>query len=60
MELSIEFFPPKTPEGEVRLMQTRERFSADLKPAFLFGDLRCRRIYAGGDTTNRTNDPRDR
>ena len=34
MELSIEFFPPKTPEGEVRLMQTRERFSADLKPAF--------------------------
>ncbi|NCY01206.1 MAG: methylenetetrahydrofolate reductase [NAD(P)H], partial [Burkholderiaceae bacterium] len=34
MELSIEFFPPKTPEGEVRLAQTRERFSAALQPAF--------------------------
>ena len=34
MELSIEFFPPKTPEGAVRLAQTCERFSTTLKPAF--------------------------
>ncbi|NBO86234.1 MAG: methylenetetrahydrofolate reductase [NAD(P)H], partial [Burkholderiaceae bacterium] len=33
MELSVEFFPPKTPEGEARLLQTRERISAALKPA---------------------------
>ena len=49
MELSVEFFPPKTPEGEARLLQTRERISAALKPAFYsvtFG--------AGGSTQSGT------
>jgi methylenetetrahydrofolate reductase (NADPH) len=34
MELSIEFFPPKTPEGEKKLQLVRERFSETLKPSF--------------------------
>ena len=49
MELSIEFFPPKTPEGETRLVQTRERLTAALRPAFYsvtFG--------AGGSTQSGT------
>ncbi|BEI38006.1 MULTISPECIES: methylenetetrahydrofolate reductase [NAD(P)H] [unclassified Polynucleobacter] len=49
MELSVEFFPPKTPEGEARLLQTRERITAALQPAFYsvtFG--------AGGSTQSGT------
>ena len=49
MELSVEFFPPKTPEGETRLLQTRERITAALQPAFYsvtFG--------AGGSTQSGT------
>jgi len=34
MELSVEFFPPKTPEGEAKLRLVRERLSEVLKPAF--------------------------
>ena len=34
MELSVEFFPPKTPEGENKLHLVRERLSEILKPAF--------------------------
>ena len=34
MELSVEFFPPKTPEGESKLHLVRERFSETLKPSF--------------------------
>jgi methylenetetrahydrofolate reductase (NADPH) len=30
MELSVEFFPPKTPEGESKLYLVRERFSETL------------------------------
>jgi methylenetetrahydrofolate reductase (NADPH) len=49
MELSVEFFPPKTPEGENKLRLVRERFSQLLKPAFYsvtFG--------AGGSTQSGT------
>ena len=49
MELSVEFFPPKTPEGESKLHLVRERFSETLKPAFYsvtFG--------AGGSTQSGT------
>ena len=49
MELSVEFFPPKTPEGENKLRLVRERFSESLKPAFYsvtFG--------AGGSTQSGT------
>lgn len=49
MELSVEFFPPKTPEGEKKLHLVRERFSESLKPAFYsvtFG--------AGGSTQSGT------
>ncbi|OYY49423.1 MAG: methylenetetrahydrofolate reductase [NAD(P)H], partial [Polynucleobacter sp. 35-46-207] len=49
MELSVEFFPPKTPEGESKLHVVRERFSETLKPAFYsvtFG--------AGGSTQSGT------
>jgi methylenetetrahydrofolate reductase (NADPH) len=49
MELSVEFFPPKTPEGEHKLRLVRERFSQSLKPAFYsvtFG--------AGGSTQSGT------
>ena len=49
MELSVEFFPPKTPEGENKLRLVRERFSEVLKPAFYsvtFG--------AGGSTQSGT------
>ncbi len=49
MELSVEFFPPKTPEGELRLLQTRERITEALQPAFYsvtFG--------AGGSTQSGT------
>jgi methylenetetrahydrofolate reductase (NADPH) len=49
MELSIEFFPPKTPEGESRLHRVRERYSETLNPAFYsvtFG--------AGGSTQSGT------
>ena len=31
MELSVEFFPPKTPEGENKLRLVRERLSEVLK-----------------------------
>lgn len=34
MELSVEFFPPKTNEGEERLLLVRERLTAELNPAF--------------------------
>ena len=34
MELSVEFFPPKTNEGEEKLRLVRERLTAELKPAF--------------------------
>ena len=47
-ELSIEFFPPQTPEGAEKLRATRERL-AELKPAFFsvtYG--------AGGSTRERT------
>jgi len=49
MELSVEFFPPKTPEGENKLHLVRERLSASLNPAFYsvtFG--------AGGSTQSGT------
>ena len=49
MELSIEFFPPKTPEGESKLHLVRARLSEALKPAFYsvtFG--------AGGSTQSGT------
>jgi len=49
MELSVEFFPPKTPEGENKLHLVRERFSETLKPSFYsvtFG--------AGGSTQSGT------
>ena len=49
MELSVEFFPPKTSEGEKKLHLVRERFSKTLKPAFYsvtFG--------AGGSTQSGT------
>ena len=49
MELSVEFFPPKTPEGEDKLRRVRERLSESLKPAFYsvtFG--------AGGSTQSGT------
>ena len=49
MELSVEFFPPKTPEGENKLRLVRERLSEVLKPAFYsvtFG--------AGGSTQSGT------
>jgi methylenetetrahydrofolate reductase (NADPH) len=49
MELSVEFFPPKTPEGENKLRLVRERFSESLRPAFFsvtFG--------AGGSTQSGT------
>ena len=49
MELSVEFFPPKTTEGENKLHLVRERFSETLKPAFYsvtFG--------AGGSTQSGT------
>ena len=49
MELSVEFFPPKTPEGENKLHIVRERFSETLKPSFYsvtFG--------AGGSTQSGT------
>ena len=49
MELSVEFFPPKTPEGESKLHLVRERFSKTLKPSFYsvtFG--------AGGSTQSGT------
>ncbi|WP_068809515.1 methylenetetrahydrofolate reductase [NAD(P)H] [Thauera phenolivorans] len=47
-ELSIEFFPPTTPEGTAKLRATREKL-AELKPAFFsvtYG--------AGGSTRERT------
>ena len=34
MELSVEFFPPKTNEGEEKLRLVRERLTTELKPAF--------------------------
>lgn len=49
MELSVEFFPPKTPEGENKLQLVRERMSKGLNPAFYsvtFG--------AGGSTQSGT------
>ena len=49
MELSVEFFPPKTPEGEKKLHLVRERLSETLKPSFFsvtFG--------AGGSTQSGT------
>ncbi|QDX82427.1 methylenetetrahydrofolate reductase [NAD(P)H] [Denitratisoma sp. DHT3] len=49
-ELSIEFFPPQTPEGAVKLREARARLAA-LNPAFFsvtFG--------AGGSTQERTLD----
>ena len=49
MEISVEFFPPKTPEGENKLRLVRERFNKELKPAFYsvtFG--------AGGSTQSGT------
>ena len=49
MELSVEFFPPKTPEGENKLQLVRERMSKELNPAFYsvtFG--------AGGSTQSGT------
>ena len=49
MELSVEFFPPKTLEGEIKLRMVRERFSELLKPSFYsvtFG--------AGGSTQSGT------
>lgn len=34
MEISVEFFPPKTTEGVDKLLKTRAQFNANLKPAF--------------------------
>jgi methylenetetrahydrofolate reductase (NADPH) len=33
MELSVEFFPPKTPEGENKLQLVRERLSESISLA---------------------------
>jgi methylenetetrahydrofolate reductase (NADPH) len=49
MELSVEFFSPKTPEGESKLHLVRERFSETLKPAFYFVTF-----GAGGSTQSYT------
>jgi methylenetetrahydrofolate reductase (NADPH) len=49
MELSVEFFPPKTVEGAAKLRAVRERLAVTLKPAFFsvtFG--------AGGSTQDGT------
>ena len=49
MELSVEFFPPKTVEGAAKLRAVREQLAATLKPAFFsvtFG--------AGGSTQDGT------
>jgi methylenetetrahydrofolate reductase (NADPH) len=49
MELSLEFFPPKTEEGAAKLRSVRELLSATLKPTFIsvtFG--------AGGSTQDGT------
>ncbi len=49
MELSLEFFPPKTEEGAAKLRSVREQLSAALKPTFIsvtFG--------AGGSTQDGT------
>jgi methylenetetrahydrofolate reductase (NADPH) len=34
MELSVEFFPPKTVEGAAKLRAVREQLAATLKPTF--------------------------
>jgi methylenetetrahydrofolate reductase (NADPH) len=49
MELSVEFFPPKTPEGADKLRLVRQQLAATLKPTFFsvtFG--------AGGSTQDGT------
>ena len=49
MELSVEFFPPKTAEGAAKLRSVREQLAAALKPTFFsvtFG--------AGGSTQDGT------
>jgi len=49
MELSLEFFPPKTEEGAAKLRSVREQLSRALKPTFIsvtFG--------AGGSTQDGT------
>ena len=49
MELSVEFFPPKTPEGAAKLVLVRDQLAAALKPSFFsvtFG--------AGGSTQEGT------
>ena len=49
MELSVEFFPPKTAEGSAKLRSVREQLAAALKPTFFsvtFG--------AGGSTQDGT------
>lgn len=49
MELSVEFFPPKTPEGAAKLSVVREQLAQALKPSFFsvtFG--------AGGSTQEGT------
>ncbi|MFM8460577.1 MAG: methylenetetrahydrofolate reductase [NAD(P)H], partial [Polynucleobacter victoriensis] len=34
MELSVEFFPPKTAEGAAKLRSVREQLATALKPTF--------------------------
>jgi methylenetetrahydrofolate reductase (NADPH) len=49
MELSVEFFPPKTPEGAAKLRTVRDQLAATLNPSFFsvtFG--------AGGSTQDGT------
>ena len=49
MELSVEFFPPKTPEGAAKLILARDQLAQALKPSFFsvtFG--------AGGSTQEGT------
>lgn len=49
LEISVEFFPPQTPEGEAKLEEARRRLTQRLRPAYhsvTYG--------AGGSTRERT------
>ncbi len=49
LEISVEFFPPQTPEGEAKLEEARQRLTQRLRPAYhsvTYG--------AGGSTRERT------
>ena len=34
LEISVEFFPPQTPEGEAKLEEARRRLTQRLRPAY--------------------------